>query len=318
FFNIGSRFLIPALAPLALALALALASRAVLLPVVALLHAFLSWYSTPIRYFDSYAPRITSFPVRAALGLELEEAYLARRNSGYLVDRLIEREVPTGEKVFSFDQIPEAWTTRRILVGYYSAENESLADIFTTAMAPTQCPRRALDLSFPPQPLRRLRAVYTGPSDPRMWEISEFRMFSGSAPIQPDRSWRFNADPNPWDARLAFDNSLVTRWRSWGAAAFGMFLAVDFSEPTRLERVQLSTTAEALQSRIELQGMDAEGRWRALSVQRSTSLIPVTENLRATAVRALLDRDIRYLLVSPGAFGANEFAGNAADWGMQE
>src|SRR5262249_44341408 len=81
FFNIGSRFLIPALPPLALALALALASRAVLLPVVALLHALLSWYSTPIRYFDSYAPRITSFPVRAALGLELEEAYLARRNS---------------------------------------------------------------------------------------------------------------------------------------------------------------------------------------------------------------------------------------------
>ena len=68
-----------------LALALALARPVVLLPTLAVLHAVLSWYATPFRYFDLYAPRIASFPVLAALRIEPEEAYLARRSAGYLV-----------------------------------------------------------------------------------------------------------------------------------------------------------------------------------------------------------------------------------------
>jgi hypothetical protein len=317
FFNIGTRFLIPALPPLTLALAFALAHPIALLPVIALLHAFLSWFSTPFRYFDSHAPRITSFPVRAALRIEPEEAYLARRSAGYLVDRLIEREVPPGEKVFSFDQIPEAWTTRQVLIGYYSAHNEALTDVLWTAMVPGLCPARALDLYFPPRRLRRLRAIWKGPSDTRMWQISEFKIFSENTPILPDGTWHFNADPNPWDAHFAFDNSLVTRWQSWRAATPGMFLEVGFSEPTRIDQVRLLTTTEALQSHIELQGMDADGHWHTLPVQPSISSIRVTENLREAAVRALLDCGIRYLLVSPGALGANEFYENAAAWGIQ-
>jgi hypothetical protein len=317
FFNIGTRFLIPALPPLTLALSVALARPIALLPAVALLHAFLSWYASPFHYFDSYAPRIASFPVRAALGIEPAEAYLARRSSGYLIDRLIEREVPPGEKIFSFDQVPEAWTTRQVLIGYYSAENEAITDILVTSMVPGLCPERALDLHFPPRRLRGLRAIQRGPSDTRMWKISEFQVFSEDTPLPPDRSWHFNADPNPWDAHLAFDNSLVTRWQSWRAAAPGMFLEVGFSEPRRIDQVRLLSSAEAFQASIELQGMDEHGRWTVLPVQPSTSSVRVTENLRAAAIRALLDRGIRYLLVSPGILGANDFYDNADAWGIQ-
>jgi hypothetical protein len=315
--NIGTRFLIPAIPPLTLALALALAHPVALLPATALLHALLSWFSPPLRYFDPYAPRITSFPILAALRIESEDVYLARRSSGYLVDRLVESAVPPSETVFSFDPVPEAWTTRKIRIGYYSAENEVLMDILRTAMIPSLWPERAVDLYFPPTWFRGLRVIRTGPSDARMWQISELQLFSANTPIRPDGNWHYCADPNPWDAHFAFDNSLVTRWQSWRSAAPGMFLGVSFSEPKRIDRVRLLIPTGTFQSQIALQRLDPDGHWCNVPVGSFTSSVRVTENLRAAAVRAFLDRGIRYLLVSQNALGANEFAENSSAWGIQ-
>jgi len=314
--NIGARFLIPALPPLTLALAIALAGSGGLLAAITVLHAVLSWYATPVRYFDDYAPRLTAFPFRAAFRIESEEGYLTRHHSGYLVDRMIERQVARGEKVFSFEQISEAWTTRQILVSSGAAENERLADILRSALCRGACPARALDFHFPPRPLRRLRATQSSPA-PQIWSISEFQIFAGGSPLPIDGNWHFNAYPNPWDAQLAFDGSLVTRWRSWQAAAPGMFLDVDFGEPQLVDEVRLLTTSDVLQTRVDLRGMDAGGAWQTLPVQWSGRAIPITDDLRAAAVRELLARGIRYLLVSPGTIGANEFRDNAADWGIQ-
>jgi hypothetical protein len=317
FLNIGTRFLIPALPPLALALAIGLAHPNGLLPAIALVHAFLSWFSTPVRYFDFYAPRINSVPIRAALRVEPEATYLARRSPGYLVDRLIERKVPPSEKIFSFEQVAEAWTSRQVLIGYYSAENEALMDVLQTAMVPRLCPERALDLYFPPRRIRRLRAIWSGAPDAKAWKVSEFQIFSGQSRIIPDGNWHFDARPNPWDARFAFDDSLVTRWQSWRGASPGMFLEAGFPEPVSIDRVRLLTTAEAPGAPIELRAMGPDGDWHILPVQPFTSSIRVKENLRAAAVAALLDRGIHYLLVTPGAMGANEFYENAAAWGIQ-
>ena len=158
FLNIGTRFLIPALPPLTLALALALRHPAGLLPAIAVLHAILSWYATPFRYFDAYAPRLTTFPLRAAFRIEPEDAYLTRNSPGYRVDRMIEREVPPGEKVFSFEQIPAAWTTREILAAYTGAQNEVLSDTLSAALSLESVPVPAQVFRFEPRQLRRLRA----------------------------------------------------------------------------------------------------------------------------------------------------------------
>ncbi|HZT33042.1 MAG TPA: hypothetical protein VFA33_24350 [Bryobacteraceae bacterium] len=195
FLNIGTRFLIPALPPLTLALTSALDPLTAWLPPTILLHAFLSWYAAPAPYFDRYAPRIANFPWRAALRLEPEEQYLARNSPGYRLDGMIERLVPPGETVLSLEQIPEAWTTRRILVAYNAAENQTLADMLYNAMVPRS--------------------------------------------------------------------------------------------------------------------------WRSLPADGSVSVAPVGSNLRAAATRELAARGIRYLLVSPAAFGANDFRQEAAAWGMQ-
>jgi hypothetical protein len=159
--------------------------------------------------------------------------------------------------------------------------------------------------------------IQTARPDGKMWSVSELQMFEGSRLLLPDGNWRLNAAPNPWDVPLAFDNSPVTRWRSWEGATPGMFIEVKFGEPTLMDQVRLLTTPDAVQTQVNLRGMDARGEWHTLPLQMSTSSLRITDNLRAAAVRALLSRGIGYLLVSPDVFGANDFSENAGAWGIQ-
>ena len=150
-----------------------------------------------------------------------------------------------------------------------------------------------------------------------MWSVNEFQIFSRGVPLLPDRNWRLSAKPNTWDAPLAFDNSTVTRWRSWDRAKPGMFLEVDFGEPLLIDEVRLVAAPDAAPTQVELRSMDASGEWRPLTVRRSTSSHPINDNLRQAAVRALVARGVHYLLVTPGAFGANDFNDNSAAWGIE-
>lgn len=315
--NAGTRFLIPAAPPLALALALALQSPVGLLPAVALLHGLLSWYATPFRCFDAYAPRLESFPVRAALRWEPEAVYLERHSPGYRIDCMIEREVPRGEKVFSFDHIAEAWTTREILTAYTGAQNEVLRDIMWSALNPWMYPRQAVTFRFQPQPLRHLRAIETAVLSGAMWSISEFQIFTQGKPVLPDHAWRLSAHPNPWDVPLAFDNRPVTRWRSWQDATPGMFIDIDFGKPVVIDEARLVSSPDGGRPQVKLRGMDSHGEWCTLAAHGSLSMLPNAGDLRRDAVRALVARGIRYLLVSPDAFGANDFSDHMSAWGIQ-
>jgi hypothetical protein len=317
FLNIGTRFLIPALPPLTLALALALRSPTGLLPAIAALHAILSWYATPFHFFDACAPRLSTFPFRAALRLEPEAAYLTRNRPDYLVDRMIEREVPPGERVFSFEQIAGAWTTREIRAAYTGAENEVLSDTLSAALSLESVPLPAQVFRFEPRQLRRLRAIQTARPRSGMWSVNEFQIFSHGMPLRPGGAWRLTANPNPWDAPLAFDNNPVTRWRSWDRARPGMFIEVDFGKPLLIDEVRLVTAPDAPPSQVELRAMDARGEWRPLAARPSTSSVRVSDNLRQASVRALIAHGIRYLLVTPGAFGANDFNENPREWGIE-
>jgi hypothetical protein len=315
--NIGARFLIPALPPLALALTLAASRAPGVLPAILLLHGILSWYGSPIRYFDRYAPRIAGIPLRAALRIEPEETYLARSNAGYRIDRMIEESVPRGNRVFSFEAISKAWTVRQILVRDGGAGNEVLGDVLQNAMLLPDCGLRAVHFHFPPTRLRGIRAVQTASLTGEMWSIAEFQVLRGGIPLPVEDTWSFGANRNPWEARLAFDGSYVTRWRSWEDAAPGMFLGADFHRSRLLDEAILLTDPDAAGIRVSLRGMDASGQWHDLPAQVSTDSVSAEGNLRAEAVREVVARGIGYLLVTPGAFGANDFSENAALWGVR-
>jgi hypothetical protein len=317
FLNIGSRFLVPALPPLALAMALAMERPRWLLPGVMAAHGFLSWYASPVRYFDVYAPRIAAAPVLAALRIEPEDVYLARSNTGYSIDRMIERQVPPGNRVFSFEPIPESWTTREIVAAQNGADSEVIEDILRAALVSSTCPIQALSFQFSPTRLQRVRASQMAKLPGEMWSVSEFQMLAGGKPLAADGRWRLSAYPNRQDIPLAFDGNVVTRWRSWEGASPNMFLEADFGEPKLLDEVRLLTASDSVHSSVCLRGMDESGRWRDLPAAGAIAPAHVTGNLRAQAIHELMARNIQYLLVTPTAFGANDFDQNAEVWGIR-
>ena len=89
------------------------------------------------------------------------------------------------------------------------------------------------------------------------------------------------------------------------------------ASPLLIDEVRLVTAPDAAQTQVDLRGMDARGEWRPLTVRRSTSSLPIRDNLRQASVRALVARGIHYLLVTPGAFGANDFNDNSGAWGIE-
>ena len=90
---------------------------------------------------------------------------------------MVEELVPPGEKVLTFTQIPEAYTTREILVVYQAASNEVLGDMLWTPLIRDAQPTRRIQFDFPPEALRAIRVVQTASDGTEQWSIAECRVF---------------------------------------------------------------------------------------------------------------------------------------------
>lgn len=198
--NVGTRFLIPVLPLLAVALFESLPRLSVVVPVVA---AVLSWPSVLPLYASPYTWFLEKAPWRAALRIETEDGFLTRKSGGYVTARAIEQFVPAGESVFTLSPIPESYTSRNVLVAYQSTIGQKLQHALT---APTYGDYKA-------------KFVYrcAGPQlqvtkdSKDTWSISE---------ISP-KPERMECNRTQWDQRLAMDGNPTTRWRTWGPAKRG-------------------------------------------------------------------------------------------------
>ena len=119
--NPSVRFLIPGIPFLALAMGLALQNSPGVIPALATFHVLLSLPAVMPSYCADWAWRITSVPVRVALGLEPEDAFLERHVPDYWLKEVLDKNVPREQTIFSFGTRPEAYLNRRILVGYESS-----------------------------------------------------------------------------------------------------------------------------------------------------------------------------------------------------
>ncbi len=124
--NVGTRFLIPALPFVSLAMATSLPWP--LLPLLAAGHSVMGFPDVPSRYAHEHAWRISRIPFRQALRLESEESYLGRKWPGYHVAKLVERSTPKGAVVYSFSPLPDSYTSREVWTSFQSAEGELLRD----------------------------------------------------------------------------------------------------------------------------------------------------------------------------------------------
>ena len=315
--NVGARFLIPAAPFVSLALALTFANVESLLLVLTLAHAISCWPRVEKRYCGSTAWCLRNIPYKAALRVESEDAFIGRRVQQYNEARLLDRVVPAGEKVFAFGQVADSYTTHEILVGFQAAFNETSRDILWTPIFNSFQPTRMLTFRFSPRELRAVRVVQTERAKDVMWGVSELRVFNGANELPRAPEWRLRAHPNPWDVQMAFDNSPVTRWRSWQVAEPGMFIQVDFGEAQKLDAVVVESSDEGYQTKIKLEGLDAQDKWATILEQPVETSHPTRVNLRRAASAELKARGIHYMLVENGDFRSEDFQIYAGLWGMK-
>ncbi len=316
FGNIGTRFLIPVVPFVSLALALAVCDFPALLLALVAFHAVTCWPSVIQLYCAPGAWRLERVSIRTALRLRPEETYL-NQNPDYRMARLIDGIVPRADKVFGVSQTGQSYTTRDELVGYESASNEVLQDILWTPVIREFQPTRKLAFQFARHAIRKLRVVQTANAPMDQWSISELRVFDGGKELPRDSAWRLTAHPNPWEVQLAFDNSPVTRWRTWQPAAPGMYVEVDFERMQTVDGVVVETSPDAANTKIIVEGLDANGQWTTLSDHPVESINPIHTSLRRAAAAELKARGIRYVLMKPENPGADDLRRYTEAWGMK-
>ena len=294
FSNIGTRFLIPPLPFVAMAMMLAVASIPTLAIGIAVTHAMLSWPPVITKYCEHNAWRLSKVPYREAVRSKPQSEYLSSHLIYNDVEKMLE-QTPPGSTIFTYRAIPEAYTSRRLLVGWQATGNQISGLILQTAWDPQMLPTWRMRFAFPRQTLQAVRLVQTTTA-PDIWNIHEFRIFDGARELPRDPGWRLTADPYPWGIQDAFDNSLITMWRSGDTLRPGMFVEADFHRDEQADAVLIETAPDQPGLRLRLEGRDALGAWTALSETPQIYDAPAPLGLRRAAARELKLRGIDYVL----------------------
>jgi len=315
--NIGTRFLIPPAPFVSLAMGLVFVRLPDVAPTLVIAHAVFSWPSHILWYADRQCWRMERWQPKQALRIESEESWLNFKMPSYSIARMIETLVPPGGKVFTLTQVAEAYTSREILVAYQAASNHTMGDILWTPIIRDYSPTWHHTFRFPPERLRKVRVVQTAGGGPHLWSVSEMRVYLGDRELRRERHWRLRAQPNPWDVQLAFDNSPVTRWRSWERLRPGMFLEIDFGTADTVDHVLLECSRDQFNIRMRLEGQLPSGEWKTLDGESEQSFVPAPHGMRRAATEELKARGVNYLLIHDFDFGADDLRIWASAWGIE-
>lgn len=314
--NVGTRFLIPAAPFLALAMSLALQRRPRMLAILVLAHTVSAWPGVMKLYCAQYAWRLDEFLLKPALRIESEEDFLARKWPRYLTARMIENMVPREGKVFAFDHVGEAYTSREVIVRYQSALGNWLGDILWMPLAPDFQPLRLHVFRFPERLVEKLRVVQTNGGAGDQWMVSELRLWRGETELERSPHWRLRAWPNPWGVPYAFDNSPLTAWVSGERIRPGMYLEVDLGAPHLLDRVTLQMPRRYWAPQMRVEACEPSGGCRPLENSAGAHDIPPPTRLRWKAARELMLAGITHLLIYDGDFGSEDFRAAPEAWGL--
>lgn len=300
--NVGTRFLIPCLPFVALAMAMPLARIPRLAAAVAILHAILSWPAAIPLYASPWVWRLRDIPWKAALRITPEDAFLRERLGNYAAARLIEERVPEGRRVLAFSGPATAYTTREVIVGYQGGLNNTADDLFWSPVHSGWIPTGRLRFRFEAAGYEAFRVVYKGPAVPEGdWTVNEFRVLMGAAELPREPEWRLRARPNPWDVQAAFDNSPVTRWRSWEAMRPGMYVEADFRSPRKADTVVIECGRDQLGAPVRLEGRKPGQQWKTIAEEPERSEAPASGLWKRAAMREIKALGIDYLLADSEA-----------------
>jgi len=316
-FNVGTRFLMPALPFLALALACAL-PRPALLPVV-VLQAVLCFPPVLLKLEDPYTWALHTFPWQAALRLQSESDYLQSVSNDYRNARFLESHTTPKDRIFALSGIAKAYATREIAEYWHSNRNSRLT--FALQMAyvkPLAVKTRA---EWPAVALTAIRFTSTT-ANPGEWTIFESRLFSPGGFLYASPQWNLNASQNYSDSPGAFDGNLATFWSTRIPQRPGMFLEADFDQPELVNAAEFTIAANAAQPGFAVEGrLASNGKWQRLTDRFNGKVIDLPD-LRIPAIRSL--KKAGFTAISMWAYGgglgvlAQDMVDNASKWGLTD
>ncbi|WP_031500790.1 ArnT family glycosyltransferase [Bryobacter aggregatus] len=208
--NLGTRFLIPAMPLLALALYETFPRLA---PVSVLAAAILAWPSVMSLFTSPYCWRLEKAPWRAALRIETEEGFLVRKSPGYVAARMIETFVPVGQSVYLHSPVSDSYCSRNLIVGYQSTIGLKMQHAMVAPSYEAYQPRFLYHC-----PTSKIEIAK---DTTNTWSIIEIEP-------RPESAY---CNRMPWDAGLLRDGNWLSRWRSWGPVKAADFCQLSGAGP---------------------------------------------------------------------------------------
>lgn len=312
YLNVDTRFLIPCAPFLAMALGVGLSDIRGALPVLALFQALACWPPALSTYCHPWCWRISSFPLAGALRREPEGQFITRNIGDYALKGAIAREVPAGERIFSFAGRPAAYFDRDVVVSYESTLGNLVDDIL---LAPKgHPPDHEEHFKFLPVTTRAVRVVNMA-SAAGFWTVSEVRIRLGGRAVERAPGWRLSAWPNGAEVQLAFDNSYATRWSTWEAMRPRARIEVDFGAAQRIDEVVLECEP-SWEARVQVEIRLDSGRWVALTDTPERAKPEFPTGIRRAAARDVKALGVHYLLLNEGDFIYRDITQYGQYWGV--
>jgi hypothetical protein len=216
-FNIGARFLIPALPFLAMAMFLPLTRFAAAVLVV--VQAVVSWPAVLPFYGVGEKAWVLGVTPRG-------NPEQARRLATF-----VEANTTEGDRILDLADTPAAITRRRLVNAWQTAQGERLAGAmeFATRADTTLGEVRVRFAERPLDGVRlRFGAGWAGKAAVGIHEVRLYRGDGSLVEVGMRRGlWTLVAWPNVWEAGLAMDGNAGSLWQTWEPAKEGMFWELD-------------------------------------------------------------------------------------------
>jgi hypothetical protein len=307
-FNAGTRFLIPALPFLALALAAVIPARAMI--ALATLHAVISFPPLLEQYAERGAWTLKGFPWRAALRITQPEQYLRKELDEYAYAELLNAKVKPGARVLDLAPAPALYTRAALYRPWQHAAADRAAEALRMASTLGRGDLYEMYARLDGKPRSTILLVLESTAS-EAWSIQEIFLFRNGVRIASMPFWRASADEFPWEARLAIDGNPVTRWSAWTPAREGSSFTLNLRRAEKVDEIRVLFYRAWQGMRVRIEGHS--------TVPSFQPMAPL--NWRRQAIRALRAEGFEYVLAPDhsldwGRIGADMVA-RTGDWGVR-
>ena len=326
--NVGTRFLIPSLVFVLLAMGMALSAlpgrwRYAVGCLVLVGHSLSGWPHLLLLWHSGQVWRLNEIPWAAALREEPEHEYLRRRIPFFKTAQILAREVGPEDRVLSLEPLAEAYFSAELLVSYQGARNEDLYRGMLAAIEPDLLSARELRVQWNEQVLTGFRIVQRKDHSSSHWILSEIQFHRNDDLVAADTRWGVRATPFPWTAARIFDNNPLTAWNSGQPLREGMSVEVSFPEPVAVNRAHLIYPWGQYYSEFNYYGRTVEGEWAPLESWSELRVRPISvPEMKTWAGESLRRAGIGFLVINTEGGGHNVVSPHIAKepraWGLEE